>query len=173
MLRVGCVVLLIAAVVGCESEVKEVPEPVLKSVQKAYPGAVPKDVEFEHGVYEIELVKDGREIEVKVDPSGSIIKEEVEEEEEADEGKEKEQEIALDAVPQNVKDAALSAVSGLFLAKVELEEKNGKKYYELEGVAEGKKVEVKVTTDGKVLRVEPEEEDKEADDEGEAEEDED
>jgi hypothetical protein len=82
----------------------------------------------------------------------------------AEKKKEKEEEgvkVALGEVPQAVKDAATNAVKGLTLTKAEKEEKNGAVVYELEGTASDKEYEVKVSADGKVLKVKEEKAEKE------------
>jgi uncharacterized membrane protein YkoI len=76
----------------------------------------------------------------------------------------KEEKIALDAVPQNVKDAALAAVPGLVLAGAEREVEKGVLHYDLEGKANGVSYEVEVTADGKVTEIEKEGDDDDDDD---------
>ena len=75
-----------------------------------------------------------------------------------------EQEVPLDDLPQVVKDAALDAVEGITLTEAELEtHKDGTKVYEVEGTADGKEYEIKITEAGKVLAIEVEDEDDEED----------
>lgn len=57
--------------------------------------------------------------------------------------------IALDAVPQNVRDAALAAVPGLVLTGAERELEKGVLVYDLAGTAAGVAYEVEVTAEGK------------------------
>jgi hypothetical protein len=64
--------------------------------------------------------------------------------------------VALDAVPQNVKDAAVSAVPGLILSAAEKEIEKGVLVYSLAGKAAGVAYEVEVTADGKVTEIEKE-----------------
>jgi hypothetical protein len=72
--------------------------------------------------------------------------------------------VALDAVPQNVKDAAVSAVPGLVLSAAEKEIEKGVLVYSLAGKAAGIAYEVEVTADGKVTEIEKEGADGEDDD---------
>jgi hypothetical protein len=62
--------------------------------------------------------------------------------------------MALEAVPQKLKDVAVAAVPGLVLEKAEREIEKGVVVYDLEGHAGGVRYEVEVTADGKVLEVE-------------------
>ncbi len=72
--------------------------------------------------------------------------------------------VALDAVPQQVKDAALAAVPGLVLEKAEREVEKGVLVYDLEGKAGGIRYEVEVTAAGKVTEIEKGDEDDDDDD---------
>ena len=73
--------------------------------------------------------------------------------------------VALDAVPQIVKDAALAAVPGLVLEEAESEVEKGVLVYELEGKVGRVEYEIEVTADGKVLEVEKDDDDDDDDDE--------
>ena len=64
--------------------------------------------------------------------------------------------VPLDQVPAAVKQAAVDAVPGFVLERASSETKEGLVVYELEGPADGKKVEVEVTAEGKVLEIERE-----------------
>jgi hypothetical protein len=76
---------------------------------------------------------------------------------------EKEKEVPLSQVPEQVVAAAESAVEGITLTEAEMEEKDGQTVYELEGTANGKEYEIEVTADGKVLDVEEATDDKDDD----------
>lgn len=77
----------------------------------------------------------------------------------AEEAEGSEEKVPLDQVPAAVKDAATKAVAGLTLTEAEVEVEDGVTVYELDGTADGKEYEVKVTADGKVLKAEQEDED--------------
>jgi uncharacterized membrane protein YkoI len=66
----------------------------------------------------------------------------------------KEEKVPLEAVPRNVIDAASAAVPGLVIEQAERELERGLVVYELSGKANGKRVEVEVSAEGKVLEVE-------------------
>ena len=68
----------------------------------------------------------------------------------------KETEVALSEVPETALSAAKGAVEGFVPTEAELEEEDGKLWYELEGTADGKVYEIEVTKDGKILEVEEE-----------------
>lgn len=66
-------------------------------------------------------------------------------------------EVALDEVPEAVKQAALAAMPGIELVEAEVEQERQGMVYELEGTLDGKRYEIEVTSDGTVLEVELEE----------------
>ncbi|MHC4915645.1 MAG: PepSY domain-containing protein [Planctomycetota bacterium] len=72
---------------------------------------------------------------------------------------ETEEKVPLSKVPEVVKAAALKAVPGIVLTGAEKEVENGKVVYELEGTVRGKKYEIEVTPEGKVLEVEEDDDD--------------
>ena len=72
-------------------------------------------------------------------------------------------EIALASVPQAVKDAATKSVDGITLTKAESETKDSKTIYEFKGTAKDKKYEIKVDSDGKVLKAKENDEDEDDD----------
>ena len=68
-----------------------------------------------------------------------------------------EQEVALKEVPKVVKKAARKAVPGIKFTEAEKETtEEGVTVYELEGIADGKEYELKISADGKVLEKETE-----------------
>ena len=70
-----------------------------------------------------------------------------------------EEKIALDQLPAAVKKAAEEAVKGLVITEVEKVTKKDSQFYEVEGkAADGKEYEVKISPEGKVLKVEQEDE---------------
>ena len=66
---------------------------------------------------------------------------------------EDDEEIALSTVPPAVMDAARGAVAGVTITEAEVERKDGRTVYELEGMANGVEHEIKVAADGSVLNV--------------------
>jgi hypothetical protein len=83
---------------------------------------------------------------------------------------EKEKDVPLSDVPAEALKAAQGAVDGITIAEAEMEKEDGKTVYVFEGEANGKKYEIEVTPEGKVLEVEvksvndKEDEDKDDDD---------
>jgi hypothetical protein len=61
--------------------------------------------------------------------------------------------VALAQVPQVVKDAALKALKGFAIDDVVRTTRDGKPIFEVDGKAEGKPYEIKVTPEGKVIDV--------------------
>ena len=56
-------------------------------------------------------------------------------------------------VPANVLAAAKSSVPGFALTSYDCDTNNGRKVYDLDGTANGRKCEVKVDANGKVLKI--------------------
>ena len=75
-----------------------------------------------------------------------------------------EKEIPLSQVPAAAMEAAENAVENITITEAEVEEEDGQMVYDLEGIADGIEYEIEVTTDGKVLEVEQEDEDDAEDD---------
>ncbi len=66
----------------------------------------------------------------------------------------KDQKVALSDVPQAALEAAKTEVPGIVLTEATMEEEDGQRVYEVMGMADGKKYEIEVTAEGKVLEVE-------------------
>jgi hypothetical protein len=71
-----------------------------------------------------------------------------------DEMFEKEKEVPLSEVPADALKAAQGAVEGVTITEAEMEKEDGQTVYVFEGDANGKKYEIEVTAEGKVLEVE-------------------
>ena len=73
-----------------EVPVDELPQAVLDAVENAVPGGdiqeAEKEIEKGKVVYEVEVLKDGKEYEVEVSESGSILEVEEEDADEDDDG---------------------------------------------------------------------------------------
>jgi hypothetical protein len=67
---------------------------------------------------------------------------------------EKDKEVPLSDVPAEALKAAQGAVDGITIAEAEMEKEGGQTLYTFEGEASGKKYEIEVTPEGKVLEVE-------------------
>jgi uncharacterized membrane protein YkoI len=65
-----------------------------------------------------------------------------------------EEDVALDDLPQLVRDAVLAAVPGLQLTSAEIEIEAGKTAYCVHGTLDGESMEVEVAPDGTVLEIE-------------------
>ena len=57
------------------------------------------------------------------------------------------------AVPANILAAAKSSVPGFAMSSYDTDTDNGRKVYELDGTANGRKCEIKVDASGKVLKI--------------------
>jgi uncharacterized membrane protein YkoI len=76
-----------------------------------------------------------------------------------DDGDDAEERVELSAVPDAIKNAALTALPGLVLTGAERETEDGRVVYGLEGTVNGVPWEVEVAADGTVLEVESEDDD--------------
>ena len=74
--------------------------------------------------------------------------------------KEDEDKIPLASVPTAVTDTAVAAVKGFAATKASMEKHEGRTVFELKGRADAGEYELKITADGKLIRLELEEEDK-------------
>ena len=93
--------------------------------------------------YEAEWTADGKEIEINLDADGKVTEREVV--------------VAMDSVPAAVKDAITKEAGANKVDQVEEVTAGDQKWYEAEWTVNGKAVEIKVGTDGKVMSKEAEE----------------
>ncbi len=77
--------------------------------------------------------------------------------------KEKEREIPLSEVPEQVIAAAKAAVAGIILTEAEVEETRKGLIYEIEGYVDDTEYEIEITPEGDVIEVEIENDDDEDD----------
>ena len=94
-------------------------------------------------------------------PKENETEETQEEINETEEYVDSDEEIELDQVPQNVLEAAQKALPGIELDEAELETKTGTEIYDLEGVLDGKRYELKISSSGEVLSIEDDDNDDE------------
>ena len=151
----------------------DLPEAVARALAKLAGRAKVKEIEREeiHAVvklvklqkprvvYEAEFVRDGKEVEVKIAENGTVLVREIEDDDDNDDDDEDEKEISLDRVPAAVKATILKEAGKNRIKEIEVEGRGGKKIYEAEWEADGKEVEIKVASDGKLLGKEVEDED--------------
>ncbi|MEI6972348.1 MAG: PepSY domain-containing protein [bacterium] len=71
--------------------------------------------------------------------------------------KDDEESIPLSSVPTAVTEAAVSAVKGFAATKASMEKHEGRPVYELEGKADGGNYELKITAEGRLLKLKLEE----------------
>jgi len=155
----AAVLLSLALAAGC---VPGLPPAAADAVKAEFPGAVVGEMEQETedgvAVYEVELTRGGKEMEVTVTADGTIV--------------EVETEIAQADLPKAVAAAIAKAAGGAKLTEIEREEtravvRDGKLVkldkpkvtYEAEFLKDGREVEVEVAPDGKILKTETEDDD--------------
>lgn len=67
---------------------------------------------------------------------------------------EKEVDIAVSEVPENIIEAAKVAVNGIVIESAEIEYEDGQEIYELEGKSSGREYEIEISKSGEILEVE-------------------
>ena len=123
-------------------KLKDLPQAVQKTVQEQSQGATikgfSKEIERGQTYYEVELKVDGHGKDVLIDPSGRVV--------------EIEEEVALDALPPDVRAGILQQAGQGKVLKVESITKDSAiLMYEAVVRKAGKKSEIKVGLDGKLL----------------------
>jgi len=130
----------------------QVPPAVRATILKAAEGGTIKEIERESRngktIYEAEIVRNGKETEIKVAEDGTLLGTKVEEEDE------EEDELSLEQVPDAAREAILRAAKGAKIEEVERETENGLTLYEAEWRINGRKCAVEVTADGTVVELE-------------------
>lgn len=120
--------------------VSDVPAKILKALDEAVPGG--KIKEAEKGViYEIEKIVDDFEYDITITEGGNVVK------------VDKEQKLALSAVPDIIIKAADKAVPGGKINEVHKAMKEDVIIYEVEKIVDGVENEILITEDGTVKKV--------------------
>lgn len=106
--------------------------------------------ETENGktIYEVEFLLNGKEIEIKVAPDGTLLGREVE-----GEGDD-EDDLTIDQVPEPARGALFKLAGDANIVKAEREREHGVLVYEAEWVENGTKHEAAVTADGTLVEIE-------------------
>ena len=151
---IGMVTLMARAEDEHEEEVTldQVPAAVKATILREAAGGRITEIEREtkdgKTAYEAEFMLDGKEIEIKVAPDGTLLHREVE-----GEGDD-EDDLTIDQVPQPARGALLKLAGGAKIIKAERENERGILVYEAEWVVNGTKHEAAVTTDGALIETE-------------------
>lgn len=137
-------VLTLGAALGAEkkAKMKDLPEPVRKTVLEQTKGAqlkgVSKEVENGKTMHEAETVVNGRSRDFMIDAASAVV--------------EVEDEVTLDSIPAPAKAAIEKSAGSGKILKVESVTKGTTVTYEAELLKAGKKSEVAVTADGSVQK---------------------
>ncbi|GAI48767.1 unnamed protein product, partial [marine sediment metagenome] len=107
--------------------------------------------------FEAEIVKDGKEIEIKVSPAGKVLEMTTEDDDDW------EGNIAIDQVPEAVRKTILREAGKHKISEIEQETENGVTVYEVEWDEDGREIEIKVSADGKLLDKETEDDEDDED----------
>jgi uncharacterized membrane protein YkoI len=161
-------VLAVETKVGKET----IPDAVAKALSKSAEGAEIKGVEQKvtyavvkpvkldvpETTYEADITKDGNNCEVKLAANGTVLEKSAwqkpggkDECKGGDNEKKDEQKVSIDQVPPAVKATILSQAGNGTIRQIEQETRDGKIIYGAETSIDGKKVEIKISSDGKLL----------------------
>jgi uncharacterized membrane protein YkoI len=177
--EVELTVALDGTIVEVETEVAmdSLPAAVAAALAQAAEGAEVKEISKEvtywvitlkrldapETTYEAELIKDGKEIEIEVAADGTILEQEVKDDD-GDDDDEDEEKVSIDEVPAAVQSTILKEAAGGTIKEIERETEDGKTIYEAEVIINGQEVEIKVAADGTLLGKKAEDGDDEDDD---------
>ena len=134
----------------------DIPAEVRTTAEAQVPGGKLTEAELEtedgQTIYSIDAVtSDGKKLEIEMSADGKLIK--VEKDDDDNDSKE----VALNDLPAEVRATAEAQVPGGKLTEAELENEDGKKAYSIEAVtADGAKLEIEVSANGKLIAVEKE-----------------
>ncbi len=144
----------------------DVPEAVKAVAAKKFPADA--QVKYERVTivfYEIEAKVGNKEKEIMVLPTGKMFGKGAKEKgDDDDDDDEQEEKLSLEQVPEAVKATILAEAGGATVKEIEREFKNGQTVYEAEWKVNGQEIEIKVASDGALLKKKVEEEDDEEDD---------
>ncbi len=151
---------------------EQVPAPV-RATLLSQGGTIEEiEMETENGqtTYEADVIIDGKKLEVKLAPDGSVIGKETDDEDseeqgdDEEEGEEQEDEaqVSIEQVPDLVKATILAEAQGGTIEEIERENEGGQVTYEADVVVNGQEVELKIAADsGKLLGKEVDDEEDE------------
>jgi len=135
-----------------EVTLEQVPAAVKETILKEAAGAEITEIEREtkngKTVYEAEFLRDGREIEIKVGPDGTLLGREIEHE------GDDEDDLTIDQVPEPARGALLKLAGRAKIVKAEREREHGVLVYEAEWIVNGVEHEAAVTAEGALLEIE-------------------
>lgn len=100
-------------------------------------------------VYAAQYQQNGRTIVLEVDSSGTVLRQQLADDEDDDDANERE--IAIDQVPAAARATILREAAGNRVREVEVQVRNGHTTYEAEWMQNGQEVEVAVAEDGTLL----------------------
>lgn len=153
-----CVITMVALAAraggGHEEDVtlEQVPAAVKATILKESAGAKITEIEREtkNGkvTYEAEFLRDGKEIEIKIAPDGTLLGREIEDEDDD------EDDLTIDQVPAQARQALLKLAAGAKITKVEREREHGVLVFEAKWVKDGTAHEAEVTADGALIEIE-------------------
>jgi uncharacterized membrane protein YkoI len=163
--------------IGKEVKVKveDLPGAVSATLDKEAPGAEIEEIEKEEKdgkvVYDVDVKIEGKEFELKIADDGTLLKKEAEEEKEEKEGEEGDEEdkdegvtVTLGDLPDAVQATVTKEAQSGEIGEIEKEEEDGKVVYDVDVKIDGKKFELKIAADGKLLKKEADEDGDEEDD---------
>ena len=152
-----------------ETEVEIGLDSLPHAVLDALSGVAPDDFELrevelvareEMSYYEVEGETADGEVEIKIAADGTVLKVETETEDDEDEDDgdvtegDEDEHLSPSELPDAVLAAVEASVSGLEISEIEREHSNDRVFYEIEGLQDGKEIELRIAEDGTVLEIE-------------------
>jgi uncharacterized membrane protein YkoI len=158
---------------------EKLPDVVAKALSKAAEGAEIKGVEQSityavikpvklsapETTYDTMLTKDGNTCEIKLSADGTVLEKSAWKKaegkdggKEGDDEEKDEQKVSIDQVPPAVKATIMNEAGKGTVKEIEQETKDGKTVYGADIIVDGKKFEIKVAADGKIIEKQAEDE---------------
>ncbi len=180
LFAVGAIALLVFADDDQTMSLSQVPSAVRTTIEQQSAGAEIQEIELEDEdgkqIYEVEVIRDGKEVEFKVASDGTFLgyeeEDEDEDENEDEDEDEDEVEVSLSEVPDAVRATIEQQSAGAEIEEIELGNEDGKQIYEVEVIRDGKEEDFQVAPDGTFLGYEEEDEEEDDDDDDDEDEDE-
>jgi len=141
----------------------DLPAAVKATLQQAAGTGSIQEIEKEaSGIYSADVLKDGQKFDVEIAADGKLIKNEADEDDQGNEAKEADKEneevvMALNDIPAAVAQTIKREAGSGTIGKIEKDEEDGKVEYSAEITKDGKKMEIDVAADGKLIKTEADE----------------
>jgi len=146
-----------------EVTLNDLPAPVKATLQQVAGTGTIQEIEKEaSGIYSAEVLIDGKKHDVEVAADGALIKNEVDEDDESCKNEESEAKaedddevvVAFNDLPAPVAATLVNEAGSGTIGKIEMEDEDGVTQYSADITKDGKKYEVKIAVDGRLIKAE-------------------